>query len=131
MTLRSGCSTATEAERPRRIGYWLVVTAALALQWAASGALAAAPAANVACSISNELSQPTASAVVELNEAATPASDLARLSNDRPSDDDPLAAPLLAQPPDYGARLRARATYADPRTAFPRGFDPRAPPLAV
>jgi hypothetical protein len=122
--------TTAEAAKPRRAAHWIVVAAVLALQWAVTpfGPIPTAEARFPIIVAAKEVSRPLAPSSSAQIELTLPTRDLVTQSDLRLPDDDVIAV-RLAHRLEYGSSLCASAACADPRPAFPRGFNPRAPPL--
>ena len=128
MTLGFGSPRTAELAKRCRAAHWLLVATVLALNWVAAPLKAAETApCEAVIGLSTDVSPP----------AAWPISDVvARLSEHNETDqpvvelsDDLIATPRPAQAPDYGSSVLAGFIHRGPRPAFPRVFNPRAPPL--
>ena len=127
MTSRLGTSATAEFARARRAAHWLVLAVFLALNWAATP-LKAAEAAPCEAAVA---------VLADVSQAAiSQASDVLVRQPERNSTDpsvveladELIPAPRPAQTAEYGSGIVAGFIYPDPHAAFPRVFNPRAPP---
>jgi hypothetical protein len=130
MTLGFGTSTTAEFAKPRRAAHWLVLAVVLVLNWVATPlkAAEAAPceaAVAVLADVSQLTTSQTSGIVLRQPEHSQTDQSVAELV------DELISAPRSAQTADYGTGIVAGFIYPDPHAAFPRIFNPRAPPRLV